>query len=64
MPVFNRQIAAEGLQFLGMLVSIGGSLTIIVRGFREPIYFIMIVAGLVMWGIGFVLRIMNRPPSS
>lgn len=52
----TRQTVAQALQFLGMLTSIGGSLTIIVRGFRDPFFYILMILGIVMWVAGLILR--------
>jgi len=55
-PESRGRILAEALLFLGMLVSIGASLTVIVRGFRDPFFFALIFVGLAMWGVGFYLK--------
>jgi hypothetical protein len=41
-------------------VSVGGSLTVIVRGYREPFFFGLIIVGFIMWGAGFALKNRDR----
>lgn len=46
----------DALIYLGMFISVGGSLTIIVRGFNEWIYFLLIGFGLAACVTGWLMR--------
>lgn len=50
-----QMVAAQALKFLGLLVSAGGSLAILRTGQRSLLFALLMLLGLIMWGIGFWL---------
>jgi hypothetical protein len=58
-PDSRRSITGEALVFFGMLMSIGGSLTVIIRGFHEWFFYVLIGLGIVVMLVGYYLKNTN-----